>query len=89
MAGFLAIAIRVPVCLVLAIGLPLAAMGTTNVTPAHATQTRSTPAWLAEINRYRQAAGLSPVVDQPTWDIGLQHHLHYLALTPKRYVTGP
>jgi hypothetical protein len=46
------------------------------------------PAWLAEINRYRQAAGLAPASDNTSWDAGLQNHLRYLALTPKQYLTG-
>ena len=47
------------------------------------------PSWLVEINRYREAAGLTPVVDQPAWDAGLQAHLDYLASTPRQYFTGP
>jgi uncharacterized protein YkwD len=45
--------------------------------------------WLAEINYYRQAAGLMPVTDQPAWDQGLADHLIYLANTPEEYFTGP
>lgn len=44
--------------------------------------------WLAEINRYRLAAGLTAVVDQPAWDLGLEHHLTYLEKTPSQYFTG-
>jgi Cysteine-rich secretory protein family len=46
------------------------------------------PPWLAVINRYRAAAGLSPVVDQPAWDAGIKHHLVYVARTPRRYFSG-
>ena len=46
------------------------------------------PAWLVEINRYRVAAGVAPVTDQPKWDLALEHHLRYLAKTPARYRTG-
>jgi len=74
-------------CFILLTGLPGAAMGVPSATPAQA-RVHTAPAWLAEINRYRLAADLTPVVDQPAWDIGLQHHLRYLALTPKRYFTG-
>lgn len=64
------------------------------VASASGAQPTSTPTpgpeapWLAEINRYRTAAGLAPVIDQPKWDLGLQHHLRYLAKTPARYRTG-
>ncbi len=53
-----------------------------------ATSPTGGPAWLFEINRYREAAGLAPVTDQPAWDAGLQDHLTYLALTPPQYFTG-
>lgn len=49
----------------------------------------STPAWLALINSYRGAAGLSPVANEPAWDLGIMHHLTYLVKTPSRYFTGP
>ena len=44
--------------------------------------------WLGEINKYRSAANLAPVSDQPAWDTGLAHHLTYLAKTPPSYFTG-
>ena len=44
--------------------------------------------WLAEVNFYRQASGLSSVVDQPSWDAGIQSHLTYLEKTPASYLTG-
>ena len=47
------------------------------------------PAWLAEINRYRIASGLSPVTDQPSWDAGIQAHLNYVAKAPKSDLVGP
>ncbi len=49
----------------------------------------ATPAWLAEINRYRIASGLDPVVDQPSWDAGIQAHLNYVAKAPKSDLVGP
>ena len=48
----------------------------------------STPAWLAEINSFRTADGLSPVTDNPAWDLGIKHHLTYLQRTPAQYMTG-
>jgi Cysteine-rich secretory protein family len=53
----------------------------------HATNAAD-PDWLAEINRYRAATGLAAVSDQPSWDVGIQHHLAYLANTPASYMTG-
>jgi hypothetical protein len=44
--------------------------------------------WLGEINRYRVAAGLAPVTDNPAWSQGLQNHLTYLRFTPAGYFTG-
>lgn len=46
------------------------------------------PAWLAEINRYRAAAGVGLVSQNTTWNAGLEHHLTYLARTPAAYFTG-
>ncbi len=46
------------------------------------------PAWLSEINRYRRAAGVTPVSDDLAWDIGIHRHLVYLARTPSSYETG-
>ena len=77
---------RVAACCALLLVLSSAA---TAGAPARASHARSTASWLAEVNLYRKAAGLTPVVDQPAWDLGLQHHLRYLALTPERYFTGP
>ena len=48
----------------------------------------SSPAWLAEINRYRAAAGLAAVTEQTAWDTGIDHHLTYLEKTPASYRTG-
>ena len=45
--------------------------------------------WLDEVNVYREASGLSPVTDQPAWDLGIQNHLTYMADTPPTYLTGP
>ncbi len=55
---------------------------------AQASSPRQAPAWLDEINRYRQADGLAAVTEQPAWDAGLQAHLNYLANTPQSYFTG-
>jgi hypothetical protein len=51
-------------------------------------KTSSSQDWLGEINRYRSAAGLKPVANDPSWDAGLRHHLNYLYKTPKKYFTG-
>src|SRR5579884_422554 len=48
----------------------------------------ATPTWLTVINRYRVATGLHPVTNNPAWDLGIQHHLTYLAKTPPKYFTG-
>jgi uncharacterized protein YkwD len=48
----------------------------------------SSPSWLAEINRYRESTGLPPVKNNPAWDLGIEHHLTYLAKSPRRYFTG-
>jgi hypothetical protein len=47
-----------------------------------------TPPWLTEINQYRAAAGLDPVIENPAWDTGIAHHLTYLENTPAQYRTG-
>ena len=46
------------------------------------------PDWLAEINRYRVAAGLAAVTEQTAWDTGIDHHLTYLEKTPASDRTG-
>lgn len=46
------------------------------------------PEWLAEINRYRVAAGVPAVRDEPSWDEGIGDHLRYLERTPREYFTG-
>ncbi|MGI8802092.1 MAG: CAP domain-containing protein [Solirubrobacteraceae bacterium] len=51
-------------------------------------QVDPTSDWLNEINRYRAAAGVSLVAEQPAWEAGLQNHLAYLANTPAQYFTG-
>lgn len=38
-------------------------------------------AWLRQINVYRQAAGLGPVTEEPSWSQGLQDHFTYLDQT--------
>ncbi len=45
-------------------------------------------AWLDEINLYRVAAGLDPVVEEPAWTAALMAHLNYLNFTPWEYFTG-
>ena len=64
---------------------PSSAIGSGVATTAPAADSTD---WLGEINRYRQAAGLSPVTDQPDWDAGILAHLKYVAGTPKSYLTG-
>ncbi|GLH97149.1 CAP domain-containing protein [Phytohabitans aurantiacus] len=46
------------------------------------------PDWLAEINLYREAAGLAPAVEDPALTAGIQKHLTYLRETPSQYLTG-
>lgn len=46
------------------------------------------PAWLTQINRWRRAAGLQRVTNEPAWDRGIERHLVYLEKTPPRYLTG-
>ncbi len=45
--------------------------------------------WLQEINRYRLAAGLAPVREEPAWSAGILAHLRYLERTPLSFLTGP
>jgi hypothetical protein len=63
--------------------LALASRGTDG-----ATTSSTSPSWLKEINRYRLATGLKRVSNNPAWDLGIKHHLTYLAKTPKKYFTG-
>lgn len=51
-------------------------LGVRRPTPARS------PAWLDEFNRYRTAAGVAPVTENPTWTAGLLDHMNYLAKTP-------
>ena len=88
MITILGIALRLPPCLALVIALPLTPTSGARSAPAQVIRGQAAPSWLAEINLYRKAAGVSPVVDQPAWDSGLRRHFRYLALTPKRYFTG-
>jgi hypothetical protein len=48
----------------------------------------SADAWLAEVNKYRTAAGLRPVVENRAWVVGLQHHFTYLEKTDRSLRTG-
>lgn len=45
-------------------------------------------AWLARLNRYRRAAGLEPVVEDPTLTRGVQQHVAYMLLNPDEYEHG-
>jgi hypothetical protein len=49
----------------------------------------SSTAWLAELNRYRAAAGIGPVVENNTWSGGLWLHLQYLTFTTPDYFVSP
>jgi hypothetical protein len=49
---------------------------------------RAAPAWLDLINKYRAAAGVPSVTEQPAWSAGILAHLHYLALTPAELRVG-
>jgi hypothetical protein len=60
-----------------------------NIGTGVSTSSPAATAWLTEINRYRTAAGLLPVVDQPSWDAGILAHLNYVARTSKSNLTGP
>jgi hypothetical protein len=66
----------------------LAATGGIGTAIATDDEPTATPAWLTEINRYRAAAGVGPVTDQPSWDAGILAHLTYVAKAPKSTVTG-
>ncbi len=66
----------------------LAAAGGIGTAIATADEPATTAAWLTEINRYRAAAGVGPVTDQPSWDAGILAHLTYVAKAPKATVTG-
>jgi hypothetical protein len=56
--------------------------------PTAASSASAQPAWLAEINMYRAAAGDAPASNEPAWDLGIEHHLTYLEKTPHSYFTG-
>jgi hypothetical protein len=46
------------------------------------------PGWLEELNRYRVAAGMGPVTEEPAWTAALLLHLDYLTYTPPQYFVG-
>ena len=48
----------------------------------------SGPAWLNLLNQYREASGLSPVTEQPSWTPAVAAHLRYLALTSGDLIAG-
>ena len=68
--------------------LALAALGGANARATSSPSPGAAPSWLNEINRYREAAGETPVIDNPAWDAGLLDHLRYLVKTPSKYFTG-
>jgi hypothetical protein len=45
--------------------------------------------WLDTLNEYRLAAGVDPVVAEPSWTSSIASHLDYLARTPAPLRTGP
>lgn len=46
------------------------------------------PAWLARLNRYRSAAGLEAVTEDPTLTQGAAQHVAYMLLNPDEYEHG-
>ena len=88
----LRVAVSVAVLPFLLAGLSLAVAqspaAATPGTPVANAVNPTAPAWLAEINKYRTAAGLNPVTDNTSWDAGISDHLAYLANTPASYFTG-
>jgi hypothetical protein len=79
---------------VVALGFNLTAAGARSYAHLARTNRLTQPAlstsqtdWLGEINRYGDAAGLTPVTDEPAWDVGIEHHLTYLEKTPAFYET--
>jgi hypothetical protein len=45
-------------------------------------------AWLAELNKYREAGGVEAVSEEPAWSAGIENHLTYLENTPAEYFIG-
>jgi hypothetical protein len=63
--------------------------GTSATSPGDRALDVSAPEWLSEINKYREAAGLAPVSEEPAWTPGLENHLTYLEDTPSEFYAGP
>ena len=52
------------------------------------TQGATTPAWLADLNSVRVAAGVPAVRETSAWTLGIEHHLTYLEKTDPSLRTG-
>jgi hypothetical protein len=87
-SGARALMLAVACMIVAAAVITPAALASSSQSGRLAASAASTPAWLAEINSFRIADGLSPVTDNPAWDLGIKHHLTYLQRTPAQYMTG-
>ena len=59
-----------------------AAAGTGTAGAAAPARDRLPTEWLARVNAYRAASGLSSVTEQPDWSVGIMKHLEYLRRTP-------
>ncbi|HEX4686124.1 MAG TPA: CAP domain-containing protein [Nocardioides sp.] len=81
-AAAISVAVVVATCVAVVVALP-ALTGSAAAKPGG-----STPAWLQRVNDVRTAAGVSPVSENPSWTLGIQHHLTYLEQTPASYRTG-
>jgi len=81
-AAAISVAVVVATCVSVVVALP-ALTGSAAAQPGG-----STPAWLQRVNDVRTAAGVSPVSENPSWTLGIQHHLTYLEQTPASYRTG-
>jgi hypothetical protein len=72
--------------------IPSPRAGTSSLMPREASSrslAAASPEWLDEINRYREAAGVTPVDEEPAWRPGIENHLTYLENTPAEYFIGP
>ena len=59
-----------------------AAAGTGTAETVAPPRDRLPTTWLARVNAYRAASGLSSVTEQPDWSVGIMKHLEYLRRTP-------